>query len=161
MAPTGIIPQAHQRLLDDTVPLQFSRDYVEQKKNKGESVQLLEIPRAGHFDLIDPRFGGLQASYDYGADRGGNYNECIADSRNMSKQNVTISLTRQTIERLRVLAARRSTSLSVFLAEQVDVLVREDESAYKRAQRQAMMLLDQGFHLGGVIRASRDESYKR
>jgi acetyl esterase/lipase len=52
------IPRAHQWLLhgseDDTVPPEFSRDYVEQKKKKGESVQLLEIPNTGHFELIDP-----------------------------------------------------------------------------------------------------------
>ena len=52
------IPQARQWLLhrsaDDTVPPQFSRDYVEKKKKQGEPVQLLEIPNAGHFDLIDP-----------------------------------------------------------------------------------------------------------
>lgn len=52
------IPQAHQWLLhgseDDTVPPQFSRDYVERKKKKRESVQLIEIPNAGHFELIDP-----------------------------------------------------------------------------------------------------------
>jgi pimeloyl-ACP methyl ester carboxylesterase len=52
------IPQARQWLLhgseDDTVPPEFSRDYVTQKKKTGESVQLLEIPRAGHFDVIDP-----------------------------------------------------------------------------------------------------------
>ena len=52
------IPQARQWLIhgseDDTVPPQFSRDYVERKKKAGESVQLIEIPHAGHFDLIDP-----------------------------------------------------------------------------------------------------------
>jgi acetyl esterase/lipase len=52
------IPQARQWLLhgseDDTVPTEFSRDYVLQKKKAGESVQLLEISDAGHFDLIDP-----------------------------------------------------------------------------------------------------------
>jgi dipeptidyl aminopeptidase/acylaminoacyl peptidase len=52
------IPHAHQWLLhgseDDTVPPQFSRDYVVQKKKAGESAELLEIPHAGHFDLIDP-----------------------------------------------------------------------------------------------------------
>lgn len=52
------IPQAEQSLLhgaaDDTVPPEFSRDYVRQKKKAGESVQLIEIPRAGHFELIDP-----------------------------------------------------------------------------------------------------------
>jgi len=39
---------------DDTVPPQFSRNYVIQKKKAGESAELLEIPHAGHFDLIDP-----------------------------------------------------------------------------------------------------------
>lgn len=38
---------------DDTVPPDFSRNYVETKKG-GESVQLIEIARAGHFELIDP-----------------------------------------------------------------------------------------------------------
>jgi hypothetical protein len=84
----------------------------------------------------------------------------IRDQMNMSKQNVTISLTRQTLQKVRVLAARRSTSISGLLAEQVDILVGEEE-AYERAQRQAMTLLDQGFHMGGVIRASRDELHER
>ncbi len=52
------IPKAHQWLLhgtdDDTVPPEFSRDYVARKKKAGESVDLLEIPHAGHFDLINP-----------------------------------------------------------------------------------------------------------
>ena len=52
------IPRAQQWLLhggeDDTVPPEFSCDYVMQKKKAGESVQLLEIQHAGHFDLIDP-----------------------------------------------------------------------------------------------------------
>jgi acetyl esterase/lipase len=52
------IPQARQWLLhgsdDDTVPPEFSRNYIAQKKKTGESAQLLEIPHAGHFELIDP-----------------------------------------------------------------------------------------------------------
>ena len=52
------IPRARQRLLhgkdDGIVPPEFSRDYVTQKKKAGESVELLEIPHAGHFELIDP-----------------------------------------------------------------------------------------------------------
>jgi len=52
------IPKGRQWLVhgseDDTVPLAFSRDYVAQKKKTGESVELVEIPRAGHFELIDP-----------------------------------------------------------------------------------------------------------
>jgi acetyl esterase/lipase len=40
---------------DETVPPGFSRDYYQHKKKRGEDVQLIEIHRAGHFDLIDPR----------------------------------------------------------------------------------------------------------
>jgi hypothetical protein len=79
----------------------------------------------------------------------------------MSKQNVTIGLTQQTLEKLRVLTARRGTSISGLLAEQIELLMGEEEAAYERAQRQAMLLLDQGFHIGGAIRADRDEFHER
>ncbi|MGA2203753.1 MAG: hypothetical protein ABSG40_17525 [Terriglobales bacterium] len=78
----------------------------------------------------------------------------------ISKQNVTISLTQQTLQKVRILAARRATSISGLLADQVEILVGEEE-AYERAQRQAMTLLDRGFHMGGVIRVSRDELHER
>jgi hypothetical protein len=78
----------------------------------------------------------------------------------MSKQNLTISLTPQTIQKARVLAARRATSISGLMTEQIEILVGEEE-AYERAQRQAMSLLDKGFHMGGVIRATRDELHER
>jgi acetyl esterase/lipase len=57
------IPEARQWLLhgteDDTVPPEFSRAYVKFKtstKNAGksENATLVEIPHAGHFELIDP-----------------------------------------------------------------------------------------------------------
>lgn len=76
------------------------------------------------------------------------------------KQNVTVSLTRETLRKAKVLAAKRETSISRLLAEQIETLVGEDE-AYERAKRQASELLEQGFHLGGVIRASRDEWHER
>jgi hypothetical protein len=44
-------------------------------------------------------------------------------------------------------------------ATQIDTLAGEE--AYKRAERQALALLDQGFYLGGVIRASRDDWHER
>jgi len=76
------------------------------------------------------------------------------------KQNLTISLDRETIQKAKILAARRSTSISGLLAHQIEIVVGEEE-AYERAERQAMILLDQGFHLGGVIRAGRDELHER
>jgi hypothetical protein len=76
------------------------------------------------------------------------------------KQNVTVSLDRQTIQKAKVVAARRSTSISGLLAQQIEMLVGEEE-AYARAERQALTLLDQGFHLGGTIRVKRDELHER
>jgi acetyl esterase/lipase len=39
---------------DDIVPVATSRDYAKQKKQKTEDVNLLEIPKAGHFEIVDP-----------------------------------------------------------------------------------------------------------
>jgi len=56
------IPQAKQWLVhgstDDTVPVDFSRDYVAKKQKvtgkEKENVHLLELAGAGHLDVIDP-----------------------------------------------------------------------------------------------------------
>jgi len=76
------------------------------------------------------------------------------------KRNLTLSLEQKTIRRAKVLAAKQDTSISKLLADQIEALVGEDE-AYERAERQALALLEHGFHLGGVIRASRDELHER
>lgn len=84
----------------------------------------------------------------------------VATSRNGDRQNITISLSRQLLRKAKVLAARRETSISRLLAQEIESLVGEDE-AYERAERQAIALLDQGFHMGGLIRTSRDELHER
>jgi hypothetical protein len=81
-------------------------------------------------------------------------------SENTSKQNLTISLSPKTIRKAKVLAARRGSSISGLVAEQIETLVGEEE-AYERAERNALALLEQGFHLGGLIRATRDELHER
>jgi hypothetical protein len=81
-------------------------------------------------------------------------------AKNTEKYNVTISLDRKTIQKAKIFAARHSTSISGLLARQIEILVGEEE-AYERAERLAMTLLDEGFHLGGVIRVSRDNLHER
>ena len=76
------------------------------------------------------------------------------------KQNITISVRPETIRKARMLAARRSTSISRLLAEQMEILVAADE-AYARSEQTALALLDEGFHLGGLITTSRDELHER
>jgi hypothetical protein len=76
------------------------------------------------------------------------------------KQNVIITLDRETIRKAKMLAARRHTSPNGLLARQLEILVGEEE-AYERAERQAMALLDAGFHLGGAVPVSREERHER
>jgi acetyl esterase/lipase len=65
------IPQARQWVLhgkdDDVVPPELSREYVRIKASaktapsgKSENVELVEIPKAGHFELIDPAAEAFQ-----------------------------------------------------------------------------------------------------
>ena len=84
----------------------------------------------------------------------------MADPTNSRKQNVTVSLRADTIQKARVLAARRSTSISGLLAEQIELLVGAEE-AYERSERAALAILNKGLHLGGAILASREELHER
>ncbi len=84
----------------------------------------------------------------------------MAYRREHEKQNVTISLSRQVLRKAKILAARRDTSISGLLAEQIESMVGSEE-AYERAERKALDLLSKGFHMGGVIRATREELHER
>jgi hypothetical protein len=77
-----------------------------------------------------------------------------------ASQNITIRLDRRTLRRAKVLAAKRNTSISGLLAQQIETLVGEDD-AYELAPRRALALLERGFHLGGRIEATRDEWHER
>lgn len=76
------------------------------------------------------------------------------------RQNVTVSLTRETLRKAKILAARRETSISGLLAAQIETLVGDDED-YARAEKRARELMEQGFHLGGGPRVSREELHER
>ncbi|HWB17662.1 MAG TPA: hypothetical protein VG538_14735 [Vicinamibacterales bacterium] len=78
----------------------------------------------------------------------------------LATQDITVRLNRRTLRKAKVLAAKRNTSISGLLAEQIEVLVGEDD-AYERAKRQALALLDQGFHLGCRIASTRDDCHER
>lgn len=75
-------------------------------------------------------------------------------------RNITVRLDRRTLRKATVTAARRNTSISGLLAEQIEALVGEDD-AYQQAQRRALAFLEEGFHLGGRIESTRDEWHER
>jgi uncharacterized protein YigA (DUF484 family) len=76
------------------------------------------------------------------------------------KQNVTVSLSTQTIQKVRILAVKRSTSISGLLEEQIEALVGQEE-AYESSRRTALLLMEQGFRLGGARLTPRDELHER
>jgi len=76
------------------------------------------------------------------------------------KQNLTVSLSTQTIQKAKVLAAKRSTSISGLLAGQIEALV-DAEEAYESAHRAALDLMERGFHLGGTHSIHRDTLHER
>jgi hypothetical protein len=84
----------------------------------------------------------------------------MAASKGSDKQNVTVSLSRRVLKKARILAARRETSISGLLAQEIEALVGAEE-AYERAEREALAVLDQGFHLSGVIKVTREELHER
>jgi len=59
-SPTEMVPLGvRQRVLhganDDVVPIEISRRFVAAAKKAGDDSKLIEVARAGHFELIDPR----------------------------------------------------------------------------------------------------------
>jgi hypothetical protein len=74
------------------------------------------------------------------------------------QKNLTLRLDRETIRKARILAARRSTSISSLIAGQIEDLTRA-EDAYELAERQALALLDRPLPLrwAPVDRASLHE----
>jgi hypothetical protein len=76
------------------------------------------------------------------------------------KQNLTVSLTPQTVQKAKILAAKRSTLISGLLAAQIEALVDAD-AAYESAHRAALGLMERGFHMGGVHTIPREELHER
>lgn len=76
------------------------------------------------------------------------------------KQNITVSLSRETLQKARVLAAQRSTSISGLLTSQIEQLTNA-EDGYERAMRRAMTRMEQGFDLGGTHTMDRDALHER
>jgi len=76
-------------------------------------------------------------------------------------QNLTVRLDESTIRKAKIVAAKRSTSVSRLVAGEIDRLVREDE-AYEQARLEALADLESGFDLGGGgTLPSRESTYDR
>jgi hypothetical protein len=76
------------------------------------------------------------------------------------KQNITVQLDKSVIKEAKVIAAKRSTSLSKFLAEEIRKLASQ-ESTYDKDKKLAIKRLQSGYSLGGSKLPKREELYKR
>lgn len=75
------------------------------------------------------------------------------------KQNITLSLDKEIIHAAKILAAKRSKSVSALLAQELSRLVNEDKQ-YQQARLNALSDLKKGLHLGGQP-ASRESLHER
>ncbi len=76
------------------------------------------------------------------------------------KRNLTVQLDEETVRKARLLAAKRETSVSRLVSQEIQRLVREDEE-YARAKAEAFAHLDRGFHLGGGALPDRESLHAR
>lgn len=75
------------------------------------------------------------------------------------KQNITLSLDKSLIQKARIIAAQRNTSVSKLLAQELERAVSQADK-YQAARRQALADLKKGLRLGGRP-AARDELHER
>jgi hypothetical protein len=81
---------------------------------------------------------------------------------NMEKQNITLSLPKDLLQKAKILAVKRNTSLSGLLSDFLARMTNEEE-AYKIAQARHRRLLKKGFDFGlkGEISWKREDLYER
>lgn len=75
-------------------------------------------------------------------------------------RNITLTLDEDILRAAKLAAARRGTSLSALLREQIMALAEQDER-YETAKRAALEWMEQGASLGVGRRPTRDELHDR
>jgi hypothetical protein len=80
----------------------------------------------------------------------------------MEKQNITLSVPKEVLLKVKLIAVQRQTSVSGLLTETLERLV-EQEDLYVHARRRHLEWLNHGADLGtkGRVPAERDELHER
>lgn len=80
----------------------------------------------------------------------------------MEMQNITLSVPKSTLRKIKLVAAQRETSISKLMTDAMEKIASEDES-YIQARDRQLAMLDKGFDLGfGDSKLpSRDELHER
>lgn len=80
----------------------------------------------------------------------------------MKKQNITLSIPKEILLKVKLIAVTRQTSVSGLLSQTLERLVQQ-EDAYAHARRRHLQWLEQGADLGtgGQVLTQRDELHER
>jgi hypothetical protein len=80
----------------------------------------------------------------------------------MEMQNITLSLPKSTLRKIKLIAVQRETSVSKLVVEALEKIAHE-ESEYEKAKIDALAMMKKGFNLGfGESKLpSRDELHDR
>jgi len=80
----------------------------------------------------------------------------------MENQNITLSIRKDILLKIKLIAVQRQTSVSSLLTRTLERLV-EQEDAYAHARRRHLEWLERGVDLGtgGTVRTRRDELHER
>jgi hypothetical protein len=80
----------------------------------------------------------------------------------MSNRNITLSLPEEDLQRAKIIAIQRGTSLSQLLTRMIKDLA-DQETGYRHAKARSLALLEEGRDLGtgGQARWSRDDLHER
>ena len=76
------------------------------------------------------------------------------------KQNITLCIKKDLIRTGKIIAAKKETSLSKMLSDELKRLIQQEEN-YEACKRRALANLKKGFSLGGKITSSREELHER
>ena len=80
----------------------------------------------------------------------------------MERQNITLSLPKEILLKVKLIAVKRQTSVSGLLTQTIERLV-EHEDSYAHARRRHLAWLERGVDLGtaGQVSVGRDELHER
>ena len=76
-------------------------------------------------------------------------------------RNLTVRLDEAVIQKARIVAARRGSSISRLVAEAIEAMASNEDIEYEQAMREALKLMDHGIDLGGPPYLTRDEAHER
>jgi metal-responsive CopG/Arc/MetJ family transcriptional regulator len=78
----------------------------------------------------------------------------------METQNITLSIPKSALRKVKLLAAKRNSSISRLVTDAIEKML-EEETSYEDAKKRQIALMRKGFGLGWQKPKNRDELHER